>query len=58
MKAVEPQAREIGMIVASPQNGMIRLSVIVDGQTELFVISRTAAASAAGRIAEALAKSA
>lgn len=54
----EPLHQEIGMIVASPKNGMLQLSIVVDGRTELFVISRTAAASAAGRIAEALAKSA
>lgn len=50
------ETREINLITAAPENGMLRLNIVVDGRTEVYVIPRHAAAGAIGRIAEALAK--
>lgn len=49
--------REINMITAMPENGMLRLLVTVDGKVQEYMISRHAAASAVERITKALAQS-
>lgn len=50
-----PTDRRIDLAVAVPlSDDVLRLSLTVGGKTEQFTISRGAAASLAGRIAEAL----
>ncbi len=52
-----PAPRVINMIVATPVDAEIKLAIVIDGQPVNFMISRSAAASAIARIADALSKS-
>lgn len=46
----------IQLAVAKPENGMLLLTMVVDGKNQTFTISRPAAASMIRYLAEALAK--
>jgi len=48
--------KEIHLAVARPENGMVRVNLVIDGKTEEFVVSRTAAANLVANIAKALAE--
>lgn len=47
----------VDLIVAVPEGAGVKLTMVINGRTEVYSISRSAAASAIGRIAEALSKS-
>ncbi len=51
-------AREINLVVANPQNGMVRLLLTIEGKSESFVIAKHVAAHAVAQITAALSKSA
>lgn len=48
-------SRTVQLAIASPVDGLLRLSLTIDGKTEEFVIARHVAASMIGYIAKALA---
>lgn len=58
--AARSAAKQIDIVTAAPSydnyGAVVRLTMVVDGQTQNYTISRSAAASAIARIADALSK--